>query len=81
MGARGMFVLKLAFLSAVFYLALIVIMEGSLVVMALAGRSILILFKPWPLGIIFGVTWLLSFIVAWHKVYASFQSKLPGVPH
>ncbi len=76
-----MFVLKLAFLSAVIYLALAVIMQGSLVVMALTGRSFLILFKPWPLGIILGVAWLASFIVAWHIVYAGIHSKLPSVPH
>jgi hypothetical protein len=76
-----MFLIKLAVLSAVLYLALAVILQGSLVIMALAGRSLLILYKPWPLGMIFGVTWLASFIVAWHIVYANVQSKPPIFPH
>ena len=76
-----MFLIKLAVLSAVLYLAFAVILQGSLVIMALAGRSLLVLYKPWPLGIIFGVTWLASFIIAWHIVFANMQSKPAILPH
>ena len=72
-----MFILKLALITCAFYLAVAILMEAVLLVLAkvLGGLGVFMPRLGWI--VIFGSVWLASFLLAWRIVMRSLTARMP----
>jgi len=71
-------IIKLAVLTAAFYLGISVLIEATLFGLAAWKGSAGIFLPRWMWATVFAVVWLVSFSLAWHFFYAGIRAKLPN---
>jgi len=83
-----MLIFKLGLLTCLFYVALTILLEAVLWVVAYyKGIGVFFSGEHWfwtlglKLGFIFGTLWIISFSAAWCISYLSLKSKLPIPPN
>jgi hypothetical protein len=71
---------KMALVTCAFYIGVSVLLEVGLLVAAKTRGGILYTLNPMAWGLVFGVAWLISFVLAWRVFMTPFLNGFPKPP-